>query len=696
MLRKRWAWGLAAAALLAACASQKGIEKDGARYGVTEGTFRGRWWSYYERGASYLEGGFYEKAAADFERALRGRSQDAWSARTYGLHFVPYFPNRDLGVAYYHLGRLDEAKERLERSLSQADSERARRYLDLITKARLQSGAIRDTDAPAVSAQAEKGVLSRSRTITLQAEARDATGVERLAVAGKTVPLRGSAAALAVEKTLILAEGGHEITVEATDLAGKTQATATRVSVDLTGPMIVYFEPGPQAVVDAPSARIHGLASDRHGADRVTLRDAKTKAEIACVLEETGRNLEFRAEVALEPGENTFVIEAEDAAGNQTASALSIYRGKPGSVDASLWKLRERGEALQFAAGRVDPAIILAAAEEAPPVRIQVKFPRPATETGAYRKREIRVAGRVEAEAGLSGFAIQGENYPTVPQAKQIEFSRRIPVEAGAKTGITVAAADTQGRREEWHTEVIGQPVLLDEYRMKVAVQHVEGAAGDQARYVLGMLTAKLSEVAQRRFEVVERAQLEAVLQELELASSDLADPRFAARLGQVKPADVFLFGEAFAREDGGLEILFRAIEATSSTVLANHDIYIADWNDAPAREERIDAAAQWLADEFPRVPGAILRVAGKNAWVDLGGEDGVREGMKAVVAYEVFPPVIDETTGEILEEGFYDAAAWGPLVGVGETRSKLGDLNPTVEEGDEPKIEEGQPVFTM
>lgn len=695
MRRGRWIF-MAAAVVMAACATQDGVVKDGTRYGVTDGTFRGRWWSYYERGASYLEGGHYDKAAADFQQALKGRSEDAWSARTYGLHFVPYFPNRDLGVAYYHLGRLDEAEKLLNRSIEDVDSERARRYLDLITKARIETGALMDADAPQVFAASESGALSRSREVTLRAEASDATGVERLAVAREAVPLRGSSEALVVEKTMVLAEGDHEIPVEATDLAGKTQATATRVSVDLTGPMIFYFEPGPQTVVDAAAAPIRGMATDVHGVAFVRVREASTKAEIAAVAKAVEAGIEFRAEVSLTPGENAFVVEAVDNAGNVTASAVSMYRGVPGSVEASLWKLRDRGVPLRFAADNLDPAMILAAAEDPAPVRINVKFPRPATDTGAYRKREIRLAGRVEAEAGLSNFVIQGESYPTAPAAKQIEFSKRIPVSEGAKTEITVAAADTAGQREQWQTEIVGQPVLLDEYRMKVAVQHVEGATDDQARFLLGMLTAKLAEVDRQRFQVVERTQLEAVLQELELASSDLADPRFAARLGQVKPADVFLFGEAFPREDGGLELLFRAIDATSSTVLANHDVYIADWTDRETREERLDAVAQWLAREFPRVPGAVLRTAGRNVWVDLGKEDGVREGMKAVVAYEAFPPVIDETTGETLEEGFYDAAAWAPLAGVSDTRSKLGDLNPTVEENDEPTIEEGQPVFTM
>ena len=102
-------------------------EKDGRQYGVTDGVFRGRWWSYYERGTSYLAGGFHEEAAADFEQALKGRSRDTWRARTYGLHFVEYFPARELGVCYLRLGRLDEAERQLQEALAMVDTERATR-----------------------------------------------------------------------------------------------------------------------------------------------------------------------------------------------------------------------------------------------------------------------------------------------------------------------------------------------------------------------------------------------------------------------------------------------------------------------------------------------------------------------------------------------------------------------------------------
>ncbi len=147
----RWDLGLVIAlCLLAGCAQDHVRYRDGQAYGVTEGTFRTRWWSYFERGTSYMDGGFYEEAVADFEKALDGRPEDTWRARTYGLHFVPYFPNRELGICLSHLERHDEARAFLTRSLQQVDTARAHHFLDETRRAQLASGKLTDARPPAL------------------------------------------------------------------------------------------------------------------------------------------------------------------------------------------------------------------------------------------------------------------------------------------------------------------------------------------------------------------------------------------------------------------------------------------------------------------------------------------------------------------------------------------------------------------
>jgi len=124
---------------LVACIPQKTTHTvDGKEYGVTSGLFRDRWWNYYERGVSFSEGGVYQEAISDFETAIRKRKSDQWRSRTYGMHFVNYFPHRELGKVYYQLKMYGEAIEELEASLNTAESAKAKYYLNKARKGLLE------------------------------------------------------------------------------------------------------------------------------------------------------------------------------------------------------------------------------------------------------------------------------------------------------------------------------------------------------------------------------------------------------------------------------------------------------------------------------------------------------------------------------------------------------------------------------
>jgi len=92
--------------------------KDGKEYGKVTGNFTNNWWNFYERGISYADGELYVEALADLTRAVGMKDKDQRMARTYVMHFVDYFPHRELGVIYYQTGNLQAAKTELELSLS--------------------------------------------------------------------------------------------------------------------------------------------------------------------------------------------------------------------------------------------------------------------------------------------------------------------------------------------------------------------------------------------------------------------------------------------------------------------------------------------------------------------------------------------------------------------------------------------------
>jgi len=50
------------------------------------------------------------------------------------MHFMPYFPNRELGIAHYYLGNIPEARKYLQISLNQNPTARAREFLNRTSK----------------------------------------------------------------------------------------------------------------------------------------------------------------------------------------------------------------------------------------------------------------------------------------------------------------------------------------------------------------------------------------------------------------------------------------------------------------------------------------------------------------------------------------------------------------------------------
>ena len=76
---------------------------------------------------------------------------------------------------------------------------------------------------------------------------------------------------------------------------------------------------------------------------------------------------------------------------------------------------------------------------------------------------------------------------------------------------------------------------MLDEYKLAVAIGDFEGAPDDVQTYLRGLLESRLRGGAMERFEVLDRNGLEAVLLEQQIATSELADPRFATRLGKLR-----------------------------------------------------------------------------------------------------------------------------------------------------------------
>jgi len=90
------------------------------------------YWEYYLDGLSLSESGKWEEAIEAFSKAISMDSKDRSKTRTYGMHFIEYFPHRELGIVYFHLKQFEKAKEELNKSFSMEKSAKAQEYLKLM------------------------------------------------------------------------------------------------------------------------------------------------------------------------------------------------------------------------------------------------------------------------------------------------------------------------------------------------------------------------------------------------------------------------------------------------------------------------------------------------------------------------------------------------------------------------------------
>jgi len=644
--------------LLCGCAGQQGVVVDGKTYGVTKGVFRGRWWSYYERGVSYLSGGLLDEAASDFEHALRGRSRDAWQARTYGLHFVEYFPNRELGVTCYLLGRLDQARDYLERSLGQIDTARANKYLDLVTRAQIARGDIADTKAPDLQMSLADGGFVTTREVAFELSATDDVGVARVEVNGQVVPQRRSGEHVTVADSLLLDEGTQEIRVQVGDLADKTTSSTVKLEVDLTGPTIGLFKPRDFTVTEAASVRLQGVCVDRNGVQSVVVMGGEPRTEA-----QTGRRVEFSANLPLKEGRNEFIVIARDVAGNETRSAINVYRGKEDAA-AQLWQLKGRAPELLRLARNAGTGELPEVPEEAP-LSVSLRSPKP--ERPYRHNKTLYVYGDATARTKVAALAINGEPFTDLTGAPKETFSRRIPIDAAgdAVVPVTVEARDDEGHETVESLQVEVRPVQIDspDSKLPLAVLAFSGEAVEPSLAELLRVGTEASLFEAGRFRVLDRTRLQDVLTEQQLAAA-LADPNEAIALGKLTNAQVFLIADVFEHGEG-VEIKARAISTETSEVLAIVDTYIEERDKPEQLDAGFDALAAELEKVFPRLSGEILSVRpksdGDEMLLNWTREDGVREGMYLLVVEET-DPWLDPATGAVIEPGEMVEVARGKI----------------------------------
>jgi TolB-like protein len=146
------------------------------------------------------------------------------------------------------------------------------------------------------------------------------------------------------------------------------------------------------------------------------------------------------------------------------------------------------------------------------------------------------------------------------------------------------------------------------------------------------------------RFDVVERAQMQKILQEQQLGMTGMINQETAAKVGELLGVKVIITGSVI-RLGNVYDVNTRLINVEDGSILKAEKIRGPGLD---AIERMMDSLADAIKKDFP-IEGFVVMVTGKRAMIDLGKNNGVEPGMK-FFAFRKGAPIRHPVTGKMLK----------------------------------------------
>lgn len=603
----------------------EGTEELPAKEKTGSSFFRHRWWNYYQRGISYAERRELTKAIVDFSAAIGQRDADQRMARTYGMHFIDYFPSRELGVLYYETGRYQEAKKVLERSIASYPSAKALFYLDQVRRAIIQkTGQSVPPPHLELSLTAQE-IWTREDPVVIQGKAWDDHYVSRVSINTEPLYMEGAQKNLPFQSLLNFPEGRHKVVVEAVNLMGQTTQRAVMINVDRHGPLIAVEQIMRKESEQGDFYDIRGRITDATGVSKVSLNGAPATIQSAP---------EVPFEYHLPASQKCIRIEAVDRLGSGTAAVFEIQKSMSFLSQPIL---------LAMAGGIENNWILvsLLSGEDRQPPEIELKDWE--NKQTVYLEK-IFLDGVVSDPDGVVQLTINDSPLIGKP-AKIAYFNHILPLVEGINT-ISVKATDSSGNQSEKRITIdrkIPEAMTL-EARLKVTVLPFE-KQGDLSAASVSFQTHMLDALYHRnRFRLVERKALDVILQEQKLSQTALMDEKTALRVGRLAAAQSIIAGDIIETRQG-IEIVSRMIDTETSDILALEDVY-SETKDRQSMQTLANGMAIKYHRDFPLVGGVVVRKKGRNIITDLGAQEIKRQ--RRILVYKE-SPIKHPASGKVL-----------------------------------------------
>jgi len=611
--------------------------ENGSIFGKVRGTFRNRWWNYYERGLSFAEGRYYTEAISDLEEAIRQRGKDQRMARTYGMHFIDYFPHRELGIILYETQDLTAAEQELQSSLAHFPSAKAHFYMDRLRVALTEKRGRAIAPPELTLHMAQDDLWTAMDPVIISGVAEDSNYISRITIMGEPLFFEESRKRISFERPLSLPQGEHVIEIQADNLPGRTTKHQLKLHIDRRGPVITIDD----IVYDnerlEDGVTLSCVIYDEAGVFELSINGKAIPTE---------GEKEFAFTRRLVIAGNSLILLAQDRLGNRTSAQIPLPPGANSS---------NSGKAPRNSGNHLDAAPILLASAQSDDVLLAAIFGskdntppsiniKDFTETQTVFLDRLYLEGDVSDESKIVELTVNQLSILR-REGKRIFFNRLWNLEKG-NNHILIEARDEAGNRSTKKisvTRVIPRALQLEE-RLSMTVLPFEqkGQVPESSVSFQDSLIDAL--VNRNRFRIIERDRLDAILQEQNLSSTKLIDRKTALELGRLMAAQSIVTG-SIIRTRTGVEIVARLIDTETAEIISTKDVY-GEVQDIPALKVLSEGMAIRIHREFPLLDGLIVQKKGNHVFSDLG-QDKIKVQRRLIVFRE--EPIKHPITGKEL-----------------------------------------------
>jgi hypothetical protein len=295
------------------------LEKNGKKYGSLDGKFTATFDDHYKIGKDYAKGGFFEAAKKQFMIAKGKENFDKSKVQTEGMHYIEYFPHREIGIMSYYQGNTSEALKYLEQSIAFESSPRAIYYLNCVRRAISQKQA-KDTRPPSIAVQFPDTILLGKQYFTkrynqpVSGQISDNDYVQSIWLDHQKVPVEKFSPSVSVNELISLSAGENIIHLTAVDVSGNVSTFKQSIFLDIMGPVISISS---QSEEIQQSAMLKGHIMDESGIQKLDITVNGTTYPYP--IQQDVLQIELNYPLPQTSPIMSIQIDAQDGVGNQSS-----------------------------------------------------------------------------------------------------------------------------------------------------------------------------------------------------------------------------------------------------------------------------------------------------------------------------------------------------------------------------------------